>query len=199
MDEELSREDMQEIVNDDDFMEPMSEDDDFVHSDTDLIPENSEEPLFPGIEFEDDSVQGFFDHQSTLIEVILTPGPIYSIDINPIHQDIIVTGGGDDQSFLWRKDNGEKIASLTKHEDSVSAVAFSSDGSLVASGGMDGKVSLHDAINGSHIFTLEGPSEVVVSIFCWSKIVTSSVLTGIRKAIFSYVDLKTVLCGCGML
>ena len=50
---------------------------------------------------------------------------------------IAASGGSDDKSFLWSLESGEKISDLGVHGDSCSAVAFSSDGKYVASGGMD--------------------------------------------------------------
>ena len=48
------------------------------------------------------------------------------------------------------------------HTDSVSAVAFSRDGKLVAVGGMDGRVNVWDVETGELSASLEGPDEVVV-------------------------------------
>lgn len=44
------------------------------------------------------------------------------------------------------------------HSDSVSALAFSSDGALLASGGLDGVVCLWDAATQEQKAKLEGPS-----------------------------------------
>ena len=32
--------------------------------------------------------------------------------MNPINDDIIVSGGGDDKGFLWRCDTGEQLSKL---------------------------------------------------------------------------------------
>jgi ribosome assembly protein SQT1 len=71
----------------------------------------------------------------------------------------VATGGCDDKSYLWRSDNGEKVADLAAHSDSVSAIKFSNDGQFIASGGMDGKIHVFQLPN-QLVTTLEGPSEV---------------------------------------
>ena len=53
-----------------------------------------------------------------------------------------------------------KVATLEGHTDSVAAVGFSSDGTLCATGGLDGTVKVWDAVDGSFVRTLEGPSDV---------------------------------------
>jgi WD40 repeat protein len=37
---------------------------------------------------------------------------VYAIDINPINENLIVSGGGDDKSFLWNCDTGEQLFEL---------------------------------------------------------------------------------------
>ncbi|KAL1918739.1 uncharacterized protein VTP21DRAFT_2761 [Calcarisporiella thermophila] len=139
----------EEIINQDDPA-PMEDDDDedeeFTFHGTKPIEGNEDM-----VELVDDSVQGFFAHKE----------PIYAIDINPKHENIIVTGGGDDKSYMWRADSGEQLFEFGGHTDSVTSVAFSSDGEYVASGGMDGKVRLWKVSNGEFINSVEGPDEVV--------------------------------------
>ncbi|KAJ2723107.1 60S ribosomal subunit assembly or modification protein [Coemansia sp. Benny D115] len=98
---------------------------------------------------EDDSVQGFFLHKE----------PVFSVDLSPANQSLAVSGGGDDRAYLWDITTGETVAELAKHDDSVSCVQFSSDGSLVASGGMDGKINVYSS-SGAPCAVLEGPDEI---------------------------------------
>ncbi|KAJ2067593.1 60S ribosomal subunit assembly or modification protein, partial [Coemansia sp. S155-1] len=49
---------------------------------------------------EDDSVQGFFAHKE----------PVFSIDLHPTQQNLVVSGGSDDRAYIWQLDTGEQIA-----------------------------------------------------------------------------------------
>lgn len=114
----------------------------------DLRPSETDENV---MELADDSVQGFFDHRE----------PVYAIDMHPKDNNIIVSGGGDDKSYLWRADTGEKLFQLDGHTDSVTAVAFSVEGEYVASAGMDGRVRVWKTANGEFCTSVEGPDEIV--------------------------------------
>ncbi|ORZ22225.1 WD40-repeat-containing domain protein [Absidia repens] len=103
------------------------------------------------LELADDSVQGFFDHHE----------PVYAIAMHPKDNNLIVSGGGDDKSYLWRADNGDKLFELTGHTDSVTAVAFSVGGDYVASAGMDGRVRVWKVEDGELAASVEGPDEIV--------------------------------------
>ncbi|CAG8716511.1 8588_t:CDS:2, partial [Dentiscutata erythropus] len=132
---------------------PMDDDDDNAEVEDEVedeasINETNNEEM---VELVDDSVQGFFGHKDS----------VYAVDIHPIDQNIIVSGGGDEKSFLWRSDTGEQICELSGHSDTVQSVLFSKDGQYVASGGMDGKVFVWKVDNRELIASLEGPDEVV--------------------------------------
>lgn len=103
------------------------------------------------MELADDSVQGFFDHRE----------PVYAIAMHPTSNGIIVSGGGDDKSYLWRCDTGEMMKCLDGHTDSVTAVAFSCDGKYVASAAMDGKVRVWNAETGDFCVSVDGPDEII--------------------------------------
>lgn len=47
------------------------------------------------------------------------------------------------------------------HSDSVASLAFSNDGSLLATGGLDGLVYVWDADTGAEKHKLEGPGEAI--------------------------------------
>lgn len=98
-------------------------------------------------QFEDDSVQGFFDHSDD----------VFSVAVHPIDASLVVSGGGDDRAFLWNAATGEKVAELGGHTDSVAAVAWNFDGAFCATGGLDGVVKVWDE-KGTLVQTLEGPS-----------------------------------------
>ncbi|RUS23075.1 WD40-repeat-containing domain protein [Endogone sp. FLAS-F59071] len=103
------------------------------------------------VEVVDDSVQGFFAHKE----------PVYSVGVHPTDENIIVTGGGDDKSYLWRADTGDQLFELAGHTDSVTAVGFNTTGDYVATGGMDGKVKVWKVATGELLATVDGPDEIV--------------------------------------
>jgi ribosome assembly protein SQT1 len=100
-------------------------------------------------------------------------GPVYSV---AAHYDTtskslsILTGGGDDKSFLHRMISGGAPSTLPLahvHTDTVSCCAFNIDfigdtntPKLAAVGGYDGAIVLYDAESGSKFKELEGPSDV---------------------------------------
>ncbi|KAL2911525.1 60S ribosomal subunit assembly or modification protein [Polyrhizophydium stewartii] len=153
----LAEDEVAHVV-EDEGAEPMSEDDDAGGAsaeDDDDIDEDGEgaEGSAAGgeeIAFVDDSVQGFFDHRE----------PVYAVSLHPSDPTLAASGGGDDRSYLWRIDTGDKVFDLGVHTDSVVAVRFSSDGQFVASGGMDGKLFVFRVDTGKLVQTLEGPSEI---------------------------------------
>ncbi|KAF9288531.1 hypothetical protein BGZ74_000905, partial [Mortierella antarctica] len=108
------------------------------------------------VEFHDDSVQGFFAHKE----------PVYDVALHPVHQNIAVSGGGDDKSYLWRLYDGEQLYEFGGHTDSVTQVAFS----------VDGKVRAWKSETGEFVCELEGPDEGIIilvgttdsSIWMWA-------------------------------
>ncbi|KAJ1908608.1 60S ribosomal subunit assembly or modification protein [Tieghemiomyces parasiticus] len=103
------------------------------------------------VEFHDDSVQGFFAHKE----------PVYAVAIHPRQPELVLTGGGDDRAYLWRCDTGATVFELEGgFEDSVTAVGFNVDGTLMAAGAMDGKVRVWNTSDGQVIQALDGPAEV---------------------------------------
>lgn len=97
---------------------------------------------------------------------------VFTVSAHPISPVLVVTGGEDDNGFLWRTDTGEEIAKLTGHTDSVITTGWSSDGELVATGGMDGLVRVWRRVKAApgqwewsrweFLTVLEGMDEVTV-------------------------------------
>uniref|UniRef100_A0A1J3J0N6 Angio-associated migratory cell protein n=1 Tax=Noccaea caerulescens TaxID=107243 RepID=A0A1J3J0N6_NOCCA len=95
----------------------------------------------------DDSVHTFTGHT----------GELYTLACSPTDPTLVATGGGDDKGFVWRIGHGDWAAELPGHKDSVSSLAFSYDGQLLACGGLDGVVQICDASSGNLKCVLDGP------------------------------------------
>jgi len=98
---------------------------------------------------------------------------VFAIAAHPT-QPLAVSGGEDDMGYLWDLTTGETIQALAGHSDSVNCVAFNSDGTLVATGGMDGKTRVWKRTgegwkNWEFLVEVLGPDELVVcgSVMKW--------------------------------
>jgi WD40 repeat protein len=65
---------------------------------------------------------------------------------------------------LWNPATGAHIRTLARHTHSVCSVAFSADGSLLASGSDDNTIRLWNPATGAHIRTLAGHTDCVESV-----------------------------------
>ena len=75
---------------------------------------------------------------------------------------MLASAGGDGTVRLWNVESGQQKAALKGHEW-VTSVAFSPDGTLLASGG-DGTVRLWNVETNANIASLEGHTEVVNAV-----------------------------------
>ncbi|KAH8994940.1 ribosome biogenesis protein Sqt1 [Lactarius akahatsu] len=143
-------EDSEEYLQDDDVYaeidqgdEPMDEDEDVGGLGDEII-------------WEDNSIRHFAGHE----------GPVYAVAAHPT-APVAASGGGDDFGYIWDVTDGETIVKLTGHADSVTATAFSSDGEMVSTGGMDGRVRVWRRVGTDDFKTweflteLQGPDEVM--------------------------------------
>ncbi|KAI9439977.1 ribosome biogenesis protein Sqt1 [Lactarius indigo] len=119
-------------------------------------PMDEDEGVGDEIVWEDNSIRHFPGHE----------GPVYAVAAHPI-APVAASGGGDDFGYIWDVTNGETIVKLTGHADSVTATAFSSDGEMVSTGGMDGRVRVWRRVGTDDYKTweflteLQGPDEVM--------------------------------------
>ena len=102
--------------------------------------------------------------------------PVYGIAVSHTHPELVATAGGastthchvidetlpgDDTAKLWDANTGSCIATLAGHTDSVASVGFNHDGSLLATGGLDGVVKVWKVESWELVQSLEGPGEDV--------------------------------------
>ena len=140
--------------------QPMEEDDELGP-----MEEQGFNPLEDEIVYEDNSAQHFPNHQ----------GSVFCVATHP-STTLAATGGEDDLGYIWDFVSGEEVVKLTGHTDSVTSVAWSSDGEMVSTGGMDGKVRIWRRVGKENWKTweflteLQGPDEVTVSssVFAFS-------------------------------
>jgi ribosome assembly protein SQT1 len=129
---------------------PMSDDEEDDHNYDDQDGQDGYHDMLAEELIVDDSIQGFFLHTS----------PIYSV---ALYDNWAATGSGDDLGYLWDVANGELIMKLDGHTDSVTIVKFSSDGTFLATGGMDGQVRIWNVSEKKLVVELEAGDEIMVS------------------------------------
>jgi WD40 repeat protein len=88
---------------------------------------------------------------------------------------VLAAGSGDDaKTFpragggkisLWDVATGRELPTLRGHSAAVTSVAFSPDGSILASGGRDGAVKLWNLASGSELRTLGGSGQITSTAF----------------------------------
>lgn len=99
-----------------------------------------------------------------IVSLLYHTAPVYALSQNSLKPEWIVSGGGDDIAILWKQISPTEVQPvhiLRGHSDSVVALGFNFDGTLVATGGYDGLVKIWSVDTGTCMTTLEGPSEEV--------------------------------------
>ncbi|KAF8183946.1 ribosome biogenesis protein Sqt1 [Pholiota molesta] len=141
---------LQEVVDDGDH--PMDEDDEEGEGEDTLgdLAEGSSSNI------PDLSVQHFATHAASVFAVACHPT-----------QPLAASGGEDDLGYIWDITDGEIIVKLTGHTDSVTSTAWSADGEMIATGGMDGHIRIWRRVGKDNYNTweflteLQGPDEVM--------------------------------------
>ncbi|KAI4988818.1 hypothetical protein ZWY2020_036135 [Hordeum vulgare] len=93
---------------------------------------------------------------------------VKSVACHPEQGLLVLSGGADDRGYLWRtwSDNPQDVHELSGHEDTITSVAFSCNGTLLACASMDGTVSVWTTSTGA-LFTHLRPCSS--SSFEWLK------------------------------
>lgn len=139
----------------DDGDHPMDEDD--GADGEQLMDDEGEHQPEESIVYEDNSMQHFPSHN----------GSVFAIATHPI-APLAASGGEDDLGYIWDYTTGEELVKLTGHTDSVVSTAFSADGEMISTGGMDGKVRVWRRVGKENwnqwefLTELQGPDEVMV-------------------------------------
>lgn len=105
---------------------------------------------------EDHSMQQLMQHTEA----------VFAVAVNSTQPEIFATGGGDDVGYLWRVGQPQPAFKLDGHTDTVSALGFNADGTLLASAGLDGTVRVWEVATGRLVVALEGPTQGLNWI-CW--------------------------------
>ncbi|RZC64698.1 hypothetical protein C5167_008391 [Papaver somniferum] len=86
-------------------------------------------------------------------------GELYTVACSPTDATLVATGGRDDKGFLWKMGVGDWPQELQGHKDSVSSLAFSKEGQLLATGSLDGTIKVWtclQVVSSVHLMVLEG-------------------------------------------
>ncbi|KAG1750800.1 ribosome biogenesis protein Sqt1 [Suillus lakei] len=152
----ISDEEGDVFIDSGDVFAEVTDDGDHLMDEDDEAEDGVGNPPSGDSDVKDNSLQHFTTHS----------GSVFAISCHPT-EPLAVSGGEDDLGYIWDITDGEVIVKLTGHTDSVCSASFSSDGQMVATGGMDGKVRIWRRVgtvnfrNWEFLTELQGPDEVI--------------------------------------
>ncbi|XP_072539040.1 angio-associated migratory cell protein [Salminus brasiliensis] len=82
-------------------------------------------------------------------------GSVFCISLDPVMNNLAITGGEDDKAYVWSVANGEVLFECTGHKDSVTCAGFSHDSKLVSSGDMSGLIKVWKIETKEEIWSFE--------------------------------------------
>ncbi|XP_066520983.1 angio-associated migratory cell protein [Hoplias malabaricus] len=82
-------------------------------------------------------------------------GSVFCINLDPVMNNLAITGGEDDKAYVWNIADGEVLFECTGHKDSVTCAGFSHDSKLVVSGDMSGLIKVWKIETKEEIWSFE--------------------------------------------
>lgn len=82
-------------------------------------------------------------------------GSVFCISLDPVTNNLAITGGEDDKAYVWSVTDGEVLFECTGHKDSVTCAGFSYDSKLVSSGDMSGLIKVWKIETKEEIWSFE--------------------------------------------
>jgi WD40 repeat protein/DNA-binding SARP family transcriptional activator/class 3 adenylate cyclase len=113
------------------------------------------DPEFPGVAIWDWERHG-------LVATIETTA--HRAVFDPTGTRLVTTSGTEGIAKIWDVQSRERVATLAGHEGNVFGVAFSPDGSTIATASVDATVRLWDAESGQQTLVLRGHEAIVSSV-----------------------------------
>lgn len=107
--------------------------------------EDEENGAYGGGDIKDNSTFTFTKHTDS----------VFSVNIDPKSNNLVISGGQDDKAYVWSATNGEVLLNCTGHKDSVTCVGFSHDGVYAATADLSGLIKVWKVETKKEIWSFE--------------------------------------------